>query len=514
MRICLISREYPPETGFGGIATFTQHLAQGLKSLGHDVVVVALAKEKASVQDDNGIPVHRVQLYPFKTKLAVVAMCMPYSKYVLGTSTALYAKFMELHRQKPFDAVDTPELLAEGLYPSIAQVVPLTIRLYTPHSKFIAEKLHNVQPSFDHQFVAALERVAMLSAQVITSPSNDLAEFVAGDLGYDLSKIAIVRNPIDTSVFTPEGPREIGNDKLNVLFVGRLEERKGIHYLIDAIPKVVARVPNVRFIILGDDTMTGKGGTSVLADLKERLAAGGASDHVQFINRIALSALPAYYRSADISVVPSVYDNSPYTSLEAMACGAPVIGSSAGGTKEYVIDGQTGLIVPPRDADALAEAIIKLATDSELRAALAAGAREHAVRAFDRKEIARQTQTLYELARQRFDIRHADSNEGRMYRHDSDKMLQSAVEFIDSFDKALYDMLYQRSIRFRITHWGRLAKARPRLLLAKIVNRIARMIFGAMGFREESMPASLRDLNDAIAKKDQERESYESVLQD
>ena len=101
-----------------------------------------------------------------------------------------------------------------------------------------------------------------------------------------------------------------------------------------------------------------------------------------------------------------------------------------------------------------------------------------------------------------------------MYRHDSDKMLQSAVEFIDSFDKALYDMLYQQSIRFRITHWGRLAKARPRLLLAKIVNRIARMIFGAMGFREESMPASLRDLNDAIAKKDQERESYESVLQD
>ena len=120
MRICLISREYPPETGFGGIATFTQHLAQGLKSLGHDVVVVALAKEKASVQDDNGIPVHRVQLYPFKTKLAVVAMCMPYSKYVLGTSTALYAKFMELHRQKPFDAVDTPELLAEGLiHPSL-----------------------------------------------------------------------------------------------------------------------------------------------------------------------------------------------------------------------------------------------------------------------------------------------------------------------------------------------------------------------------------------------------------
>jgi glycogen(starch) synthase len=153
MRICLISREYPPDTGFGGIATFTKHLAHGLKNLGHEVVVVALAKDRNKVVDDGGVVVHRVEGYPFSTKLGTINLLAPYSKYVLLYCTALWDKFAELHDLKPFDVVDTPELLAEGIIPAITQVVPQVIRLYTPHSKFIAEKLHNVGPSFDHQFV-------------------------------------------------------------------------------------------------------------------------------------------------------------------------------------------------------------------------------------------------------------------------------------------------------------------------------------------------------------------------
>jgi len=146
MRICLISREYPPETGFGGIATFTRHLAMGLKALGHDVEVVCLAKETARSLDDEGVPVHRVLPYAFKSKLACVDRCMPYSKYLITASTALWHKFAQLHDQKPFDVVDTPELLAEGIMPAITRAAPLVIRLYTPHSKFIAENCITYRP--------------------------------------------------------------------------------------------------------------------------------------------------------------------------------------------------------------------------------------------------------------------------------------------------------------------------------------------------------------------------------
>lgn len=474
MRVCIISREYPPETGFGGIATFSNHLANGLKELGHDVEVVALAKDTGRTIVQDGIRVHRVLPTEIPGDLGSVALCMPYSRYVLQTSTALWEKFFQLHQEQPFDVVDTPELLAEGLVNAVTKAAPLVVRLYTPHSKFIAEGLHNVTPSFDHQFVAMLERVAMLSADAITSPSDDLADFVADDLNYARDEIRIVRNPIDPAEFSPEGDHAIAADgRLTVQFVGRLEERKGIRYLIDAVPKVVAEFPNVRFVIIGDDTNHGKGQRSVRAELDQQIAANGCASNLMFIPRIPLKALPAHYRSADICVVPSVYDNSPYTSLEAMACGRPVIGTSAGGTREYVIDGENGLIVPPKDSDALAAAILQLLRNEAQRLAMGKAARQRTLDEFQRTEIARQTVEIYELAGRRFASRHAH----RMYLRDPAEATNDAKLLLFSYDKMLYDLLYLKSYRFRIAHWCRLISKRPSLSAAKAVIVACRIAF-------------------------------------
>jgi len=512
MRICIISREYPPDTGFGGIATFAKHLAHGLKNLGHDVVVVALAKDKAKVSDDDGITVHRVEGYPFATKLGAVNRLAPYTKYVLQCCTALWDKFAELHDLEPFDVVDTPELLAEGIIPAITQAVPQVIRLYTPHSKFIAEKLHNVVPSFDHQFVAMLERIAMLQADVLTSPSNDLAQFVAGDLGLPGERIQIVRNPIDTSIFTPEGELALSkSDKLRIVFVGRLEGRKGITYLVDAIPLVVAQYPNVEFVIIGDDTTTGEGMTSVLASLKKSLDASNCTKHVKFIDRISLDELPNYYRSADISVVPSVYDNSPYTCLEAMACGKPVIGTDAGGTKEYIEHGVSGLIIPACDTNALAQACIELLSNSAERKRLSDGARERAVKHFDRTEIARQTVACYDLATKLFKERKASEAARSLYHHDYRRATADAVNLIDGFDRAIYDLLFQRSYRFRIIHWWQILKARPKLFGAKLVTKVSKVALRLIGTKEDKMPAMLKNLETEIDIKDKERLSGKIV---
>jgi glycosyltransferase involved in cell wall biosynthesis len=496
MRICLISREYPPETGFGGIATFTRHLALGLKALGHDVEVVCLATEKARTVDDEGIPVHRVLPFAFKSKLSSVNRCMPYLTYLLQASTALWDKFARLHAATPFDVVDTPELLAEGIMPAITRVAPLLIRLYTPHSKFISEKLHNVTASFDHQTLAMLERLAMLQADVLTSPSRDLAQFVASDLNYPLDDIAIVMNPLDTAVFCPEGEKALpASTKLRVIFVGRLEERKGITYLIEAIPKVVSQFKDVEFVIIGDDTDTASGRTSVLAQLKQSLKDSGCEAYVTFVDRIALAALPNYYRSADISIVPSVYDNSPYTALEAMSCGRPVIGTSGGGTKEYIVDGHSGLIIEPRDADAIAKALLKLLTDPEERARLAANARQRAVANFDRKAVAEQTVKLYELAIAHF----AATNERSLYRHDFRRATDDAAIYLDSLNRCLYDLLFQTSIRFRISHWWHFFKARPRLFAAKALHRVSRLALKIVGTRDDQMPAYMKKLEANIS---------------
>jgi glycosyltransferase involved in cell wall biosynthesis len=476
MRVCLISREYPPDTGWGGIATFTKHLAHGLKQLGHDVEVIALADGPAKLADDDGIPVHRVAPYVVPGDLGVVSMCMPYSRTVLKCVSALWQKFVQLHQQHPFDVVDTPELLGEGIYPAVTRCLPLVIRLYTPHSKFMAEQLHNITASFDHQFVAMLERVAMLSADALTSPSEDLAEFVAKDLNYPQDQIAIIRNPIDCRTFCPDGDRALEDTaEQRVLFVGRLEERKGVNYLVHAIPAVLQACPNTQFVIIGADTINAADGQhSVLNQLRDFLARHQSLDKVKFITRVGLSELPSYYRSADVCVVPSVYDNSPYTCLEAMACGRPVIGTSAGGTKEYVLHGHSGLIVPPRDSESLSAAIITLLKDGKSRLQMGQSARQRVVDHFQGKEIARQTVGVYQKA-----IRNYQDSQGSknaLYRRPDDQALSDAAVLLYSFDRMMFDLLYRQSLRFRIRHWWRLGTSRPKLLVAKIMLRAAQLV--------------------------------------
>jgi Glycosyl transferases group 1 len=269
-----------------------------------------------------------------------------------------------------------------------------------------------------------------------------------------------------------------------------LEERKGIRYLVEAIPEILKSYKNVRFVIIGDDTVNAESKqTSVLAQLKESLTNSNSLDNVQFINRVPLNSLPNYYRSADVCVVPSVYDNSPYTCLEAMSCGRAVVGTSAGGTCEYLIDGESGIIVPPRDSAALATAILSILTDDKEQERLSTNARTRVLEKFQRKEIARQTVELYKLAITRF------RPETKLYLKDTSECLGDADTLMYAFDKMLYDLLYQESIAFRFKHWGRLAKNRPRLMGAKILAALVRKFlpFSPMKSRQASILSKLEE---------------------
>jgi len=510
LRIAIISREYPPDTGFGGIATFASHLARGLVELGHDVVVITLAKAEPKTLFEDGIHVHRVKPLLRDNDLGLLGRAVPYTRYVISTASALWQKFTELHREKPFDVVDSPELLAEGFFPSLSKVAPLVIRLYTPHSKFIAEGLHNVSASFDHQCVAMVERAAMLCADAITSPSRDLAEFVSKDLNYPLEKIRLIYNPIDPSVFCPEGPHaiEASDDRLKIVFVGRLEERKGIRYLVQAIPEVVRNQARAHFYIIGDDTNTAAGQKSALSELKEFIQTAGCEKSVTFIPRVLLSELPAYYRSADVSVVPSVYDNSPYTCLEAMSCGRAVIGTTGGGTREYLIDGQSGVLVPPRDPQAIARELKRLLNNPAERKRLGDNARARVLEKFQRKEIARQTAALYSDA-----IAHFNEHcQPALYTNDYQTFLPASQEFTQSFNMMLHDQLFHWSWRYRIATTLHSLRTRPRFFIAQSILRFAKAIVPSWSASPEQAPPPITWLENQVRAKQQEAKTKELAV--
>ncbi len=465
MRVCLISREFPPDTGWGGIGTFVHDLALGLIEIGQEVEVISLSQnDQASTTDYKGVILHRVGCDDSLDRHQMFLSTMPYSHSLLKALWALHRKFLERHEAKPFDIVEVPEMFGEGVFVALSKVCPLVVRLYTPHFKFIEDRLHLIDSSFDHQFLALLEKLTLLSADIVSSPSSDLGDYVSNAVGFKEDEMAIIRGLVDTNRFCPEGRRALeDNSHLKVIFVGRLEERKGVYQLVKAIPEVVKRSPPVRFYFIGKDTNTAPGKKSVLAELQQELEKNGCAEHVVFTGPVPHASMPEYFRSADIFVLPSLYDNAPLTCLEAISSGTALLGTSAGGMKEYVVNGESGTIVPPDDVEQLAAALVDLLNNDEKRKSFGREARKRALELFDRKITAKKTVELYKLAQANFDARKRFS----LYRKDPSAMLPSAEELLASFDAMIYDLLYRRSLSFRLSYWYHMFKDRPKLAAAK-----------------------------------------------
>ena len=200
MRICLISHEYS--------GTFAYHLSHGLKEIGHEVEVVSLAANGNELMLHEGIKVHRVLPFDFASGLSILNMCMPLSRNALRIASALWSKALQLHKDKPFEVIDVPEFLAQGIYPAATNIAPLIIRLYAAHSKFTGEHLHNVKPSFDQDLTAAFERMSMLTADALIAPNKDLAQYAADDLNISSDQIHIIPNPVELELQRGEIARQ------------------------------------------------------------------------------------------------------------------------------------------------------------------------------------------------------------------------------------------------------------------------------------------------------------------
>jgi glycosyltransferase involved in cell wall biosynthesis len=192
------------------------------------------------------------------------------------------------------------------------------------------------------------------------------------------SKAAVVHNTVDIADFQHLDPDRIRlefNVKNRVIiFIGSLEERKGIKYLLKAFPLIKASVPDVKLLIVGKPLPGQKGYLNMLKNL--------AKDQ----NIIFAGTRPDVYdiiAAGDILAAPSLSEAFGRTVIEAMACGKPVVASNVGGIPEIVEDGKTGILVPPKDEKAIADAVIKLFTSKDLAGSMGAAGRKRAEQSFN-----------------------------------------------------------------------------------------------------------------------------------
>jgi glycosyltransferase involved in cell wall biosynthesis len=231
--------------------------------------------------------------------------------------------------------------------------------------------------------------------RIIATCSDEAFELKA--MGIPPEKISIAPCGVDLDLFTGSGTADKSNRGHRILSVGRLVPRKGVEVVIRALPLLRdAGFGDIELLIVGG----GGDATATESDAEARrllaiAAELGVREHVTFRGQVPREAMPDIFRSADAVACTPWYEPFGIVPLEAMACGVPVVASAVGGLRDTVVDGGTGLHVPPLDPEATAGALARLLSDKGLRGELGRAGQQRARARYSWDRVAAETEKAY-----------------------------------------------------------------------------------------------------------------------
>lgn len=341
MKIALVSPydfPYP-----GGVTEHIIALAKKLRQRGYDVHIIAACSGYQGENFPNTrVVTHKVTAVPIAGAMARV-----------GVSPLSYIRIRKILQRETFDVIHLHEPLTPSItWPvlSYAQTLPGTVSIGTFHA-------YHEQPNWLYahgrpifaRFFAKLD-----SLIAVSEAARDFAHrMFPGDYciipnGIDLSRFG--KAPETSPAANPPGP----NKKTTLLFVGRLDRRKGFLNLLETFFKIKPDYPNLQLKVVGPFD-------SKACEPYQKMAQAHHVTDIEFVGYIAPEKLPEYYHSADIFCAPSIgYESFGLVLLEAMAAGLPLVASDIAGYRSVVTDGREGLLVPPGQPSRLARALRQL----------------------------------------------------------------------------------------------------------------------------------------------------------
>ena len=392
MRICIVSCEHPPFCG-GGIGTYSATISRFLAEAGHDVHVITNVwagfpssnngSAKAPTSPDN-LHLHRIDAFtndyaprpPHDMTDDVLGRVCREWESSLYWSILVADKLEQIHREHDIEVVEYPEAFADG-YIALRRRklglgrldVPMTVTLHGPLDVVCEYNLLPKRPAWVQRRIA-MEQYCIRHADMLSSPSTLLADMVRQGLRLDPERhpCEVIHNPLDFTAFPPPpaaSPNSAHVDSPSLLFVGRIEPRKGVKVLVDAAVKVMAENQRLTVHFLGRDCSSGEASCSMMELLLQRIPLE-LQDRFVFEGLVPRSEVLARYAQATACVFPAPWDNFPYVCVEAMASGACVIVSHRGGMAEMVEHDRSGLVFPAGDADSLAEIIRRILREPQL----------------------------------------------------------------------------------------------------------------------------------------------------
>ena len=382
MKIGIYSPLYPGAGAPCGVGTYTRNLANGLYDLGHELHVLTIGSQ-SRVCRDNRVTIHAQTANYFP----VIERFLPGS----GSCYRIGRAMLRLAASQQLDIVEFANWEGLGLWFALGRSVPMVVRLHTSSQEAHTIDGRSIRGPVKWDVRREGWQARMADALVTHSVAHQRE--MANELGIDQDRIAVIPHGV---VAYPrfQRPQSSGTE-LNVVFLGRLEARKGAVDLLRAIPRILAAVPQVRFTLIGKDRNHCPGNRTHAQYLRDELPPN-VQARIHLAGQLPDDEVNRLLQTADVFVAPSLYESFGLVFLEAMRWGTCVIGTDTGGIPEVVKHGETGLLVRPQSPKELANALISLLKDPARRRALGEAARKRVESRFTVERMAQQVGCLYE----------------------------------------------------------------------------------------------------------------------
>jgi glycogen synthase len=368
LRICFISREYPPGD-FGGPGRYTHELAGGFAEAGHEVHVITRSPDIYRVDQEEGAWVHRL---PTPDRVVPELDGAPAIQHLYDMAS-VYHEVCKIHASQPLDIVLSPLWLCEGL------VCALDDRFATAATVITAMKAVSVLAEWARepgpQQLVRLEEEYIRHAKSLHAISGAIRDRSVQDYGADPAKSFIA--PLGLRDRSGKFQRRRPADApLQILYAGRLETRKGVGEFLEMAAVLGREFSDIEFVLVGKDIHTDDGDTHRERFLKQYAGDPDLLGRVRFTGIATDDELYQHYADCDIFCLPTHYESFGLVFVEAMMWGKPLVGSRVGGVPEVVADGEQGYLCPVGDSHAVIEATRKLILDPDLRTRFGQRSRE------------------------------------------------------------------------------------------------------------------------------------------
>lgn len=394
--VVLLCRQY--DAIDSGISRYTRTQARALANLGHTVHVLTLVQSDPAIDWEEGVWVHRLTAGWYDDQPLDLAFKVHPSQWCY--SRAMLDEVKNINGRHKVDIVEAPIWDNEAIAFVCDKKFPLMVTLQTSlgialdsHPEWICDEAHMrdfIRPAIqaENYVLANCDAIRGISRAIVSEIESK------NNILISESRLAICNLALEDRA--PNAHINL-NKSFDVFFLGRLELRKGIDILLEAIPKVIESIPAARFFIAGDDQIYAPHSKKTFRQIFEEKYFN-LSEKVNFLGKISDDEVDANFRTAALFVAPSRFESFGLIYVEAMMFGTPSIGCAVGGVPEVLGESDCGSLIEAESPGELADEIIRMLNDTELRNRLGRQGRASYEKRFSPPEISKKLVNFYRTA--------------------------------------------------------------------------------------------------------------------